>query len=135
MELYPFAVQHPDEIGTSLAAAAKAKVDALLVFSDPVFFSARARIMTAAMEHRLPSVSEGKEFVEAGGLLSYSPSIPALARRAAVFIDKILKGARPGDVPIEQPAKFQLVVNLKTAKAMGLTIPASLLTRADQLIE
>ena len=135
LELYPMVVKHPDELEGSLSAAVKAGVDALLIFSDPVFFSARARIVTLALQHRLPAMSEGKEFVEAGGFISYSPSLPALARRAAVFVDKILRGTKPGELPIEQPSKFELVVNLKTAKAIGLAVPASVLGRADQLIE
>jgi putative ABC transport system substrate-binding protein len=135
MELYPIEVRHPDQLEGTFAAAANAGVDALLLFSDPVFFSARTRIMALALKHRLPSMSEGKEFVEAGGLISYSPSIPALARRAAIFIDKILRGARPADLPIEQPTTFELVINLTTAKALGLTIPPAFLLRADQVID
>jgi len=91
--------------------------------------------VSLALEHRLPSIAEGKEFAEAGALMSYAPSIPALARQMAVYVDKILKGAKPGDLPIQQPTKFELVINLKTAKALGLTIPPSLLQRADQVIE
>jgi putative ABC transport system substrate-binding protein len=92
-------------------------------------------MVNLALEHRLPSIAEGKEFAEAGALMSYAPSIPALARQMAVYVDKILKGAKPGDLPIQQPTKFELVINLKTAKALGLTIPPSLLQRADQVIE
>jgi putative ABC transport system substrate-binding protein len=128
-------VRHPDDLEAAFQVVAQARVDALLIFSDPVFFSARDRMMELALKHRLPSMSEGREFVAAGGLMSYAPSIPALARRAAVFIDRILKGARPGDLPIEQPTRFELVINMKTAKALGLTIPPSVLARADEVIQ
>ena len=135
VELYRVEVRRPEDLEDAINAAARAGAGALLLSSDPLFFSARARIMELALRHRLPSMSEGKEFVEAGGLMSYSPSIPALVRRAAVFVDKILKGARPGDLPIEQPTTVEFVINLKTAKALGLTVPPSLLQRADQVID
>jgi len=135
LELHHVEVRHPDDLEAAFRAVTLARADALLVFSDPMLFSARDRMMQLALKHRLPSMSEGKEFTEAGGLTSYSPSLPAVARRAAVFIDKILRGTRPGDLPIEQPTKFELVINVKTAKALGLTIPASLLLRADHVIE
>jgi len=93
------------------------------------------RIIDFATKRRLPGVFSNRAFVEAGGLLSYATSLAATWRRAAVFVDKILKGAKPGDLPIEQPTKFELVINLKTAKALGLTIPPSLLARADEVIE
>jgi putative tryptophan/tyrosine transport system substrate-binding protein len=96
---------------------------------------AAKQIVGLAMRHRLPMASEFREFAVAGGLISYGPSLTDLARRAAVYVDKILKGAKPGDLPIQQPTKFELVVNLKTAKALGLTIPQTLLQRADQVIE
>ena len=101
---------------------------------DPVTFLARAHIADAAVKNRLPSVYPLREFVSAGGLISYGASFPDLFRRAATYIDKILKGAKPADLPIEQPTKFELVINLKTAKALGLTIPDSLLQRADEVI-
>lgn len=135
LELYNIEVRHVNELEDGFNAAARAGARALLLSSDPMFFSARARIMELALRHRLPSMSEGKEFVEAGGLMSYSPSIPALVRRAAVFVDKILRGARPGDLPIEQPTTVEFVINLKTAKALAVTIPPSLLQRADQVID
>ncbi len=101
---------------------------------DPVTFLARAHIADAAVKNRLPSVYPLREFVSAGGLISYGASFPDLFRRAATYIDKILKGAKPADLPIEQPTKFELVINLKTAKALGLTVPQSLLQRADEVI-
>jgi len=102
---------------------------------DMRFFSERRRIADLAIKHQLPSFHGVSEYVEVGGLLSYGPSYSDLFRRAAVYVDKILKGAKPGDLPIEQPTKFELMINLKTAKALGLTIPQSLLQRADQVIE
>jgi putative ABC transport system substrate-binding protein len=95
----------------------------------------RQRIAELAMQHRLPGIHFFREYAEAGLLLACGPSAPAQFRRAATYIDRILKGARPGDLPVEQPTKFELVINLKTAKALGLTIPPSLLARADQVIE
>jgi ABC-type uncharacterized transport system substrate-binding protein len=107
----------------------------VLVLGGGAFYLNRTRIADLALRHRLPSVFQNREFVDAGGLLSYAPSTTANYRRAAFFVDKILKGAKPSDLPVEQPSKFELVINLKTAKALGLTIPPSLLQRADQVIE
>ena len=114
---------------------AKERVGALLVLSDAIFGSHRTRLADLAARSRLPAAYGVRESVEAGGLMSYGPSFLDLFRRAATYVDKILKGARPGDLPVEQPTKFELVINLKTAKALGLTIPPSLLQRADQLID
>jgi ABC-type uncharacterized transport system substrate-binding protein len=100
-----------------------------------MFFLHRARLADLAVKNGLPSMSTQTQWVEAGGLMSYAASLPVLYRRAASYVDKILKGAKPADLPIEQPTKFELVINLKTAKALGLTIPQSLLLRADQVIE
>ena len=102
---------------------------------NPVVFSKRVEIASFAQKSRLPSMYGLKEYVDAGGLMSYGPSLPAMYRRAAIYVDKILKGATPGDLPVERPAQFELVINLKTAKALGLTIAQPLLQRADQLIE
>jgi putative tryptophan/tyrosine transport system substrate-binding protein len=105
------------------------------VFPSTMLFAERRRIVDLATKHRLPSMSVAREFVELGGLLSYGASITDLSRRAATYVDKILKGAKPGDLPVEQPSKFELLINLKTAKALGLTIPPSLLGRADEVIQ
>jgi putative ABC transport system substrate-binding protein len=102
---------------------------------DTLLFTERQRVAALAREHRLPGIYSLREFTEAGGLMSYSVRLSELFRRAAVYVDKILKGAKPADLPVEQPTKFELVINLKTAKALGLTIPQSLLLRADQLIQ
>jgi putative ABC transport system substrate-binding protein len=105
------------------------------VVQSSVFFASYQRLSDLALTHRLPSVGGSKEYSEAGGLMSYGADYPDLFQRAAVFVDKILKGAKPADLPIEQPTKYELVINLKTAKALGLKIPPSLLLRADQVIE
>jgi len=110
---------------------AKERAGGLLVAEDSMFFLHRARLADLAVKHRLPSMSTQTQWVEAGGLMSYAASLPDLYRRAATYVDKILKGAKPSDLPVEQPTKFELVVNLKTAKALGLTIPQSVLLRAD----
>ena len=111
------------------------RADALIMFPSPMLFSERARIVDLASKHRLPSMYNNRESVELGGLIAYGASLTDLARRAATFVDKILKGAKPADLPIEQPTKFELVINLKTAKALGLTIPPSLMLRADEVIQ
>jgi len=108
---------------------------AVVVVQSSAFFASYQLIADLALTHRLPSAGGSKEYAEAGGLMSYGADYPDLFRRAALFVDKILKGAKPADLPIEQPSKFELVINLKTAKALGLTIPQSLLQRADQVIE
>ena len=103
--------------------------------ADPLIHSYRTRIVDFAAKHRLPSMFPGREFVNAGGLMFYGGSISEMYRYTAVYVDKILKGARPGDLPVDQPTKFDMVINLKTAKTLGLTIPQSLLLRADHVIE
>ena len=109
---------------------------ALVQLSSPLFDSALAkRIADFTAKHRLPAISMFRRFADAGGLMAYGPNQPEYYKRPAVYIDKILKGAKPADLPIEQPTKFDLVINLKTAKALGLTIPQSVLARADQVIE
>src|SRR5262245_37671532 len=106
-----------------------------LLFSDAQFFSARRRIAELAAMHRLPAMYESRDFVDDGGLISYGPNVPDLSRRAAAFVVKILNGAKASELPIEQPTKFELVINLKTARALGLEVPPTLLARADEVIE
>ena len=135
IRLQAFEARSPDEIETALATTAAARAGAVIVFADGVLLDHRARIADLAIRSRLPMVSQMFETAEAGGLMGYGPSIPERFRRAATYVDKILKGAKPGDLPVEQPTKFELVVNLKTAKALGLTIPQSVLLRADEVIQ
>jgi ABC-type uncharacterized transport system substrate-binding protein len=125
----------PGEFESAFAAMAKEGAGGLLVVGDSMFFLHRGRLAHLAVKSGLPSMSTQTQWVEAGGLMSYAASLPDLYRRAATYVDRILKGAKPADLPIEQPSKFEFVINLKTAKALGLTIPPSLLARADQVIE
>jgi putative tryptophan/tyrosine transport system substrate-binding protein len=124
----------PDLDGAFRTAKAE-HADAVHVLPSPAFSRQRARLAELAVKHHLPGIYEDKGYVDAGGLMSYGPNFPDLYRRAASYVDRILKGAKPGDLPIEQPTKFELAINLKAAKALGLTIPQSLLLRADQVIE
>ena len=128
-------VRSPAEIEAAFATLVRDRAGALIIVPSPAIFSHRKQLVELAMKHRLPTVVGSREYVEAGGLASYGPDYPDQFRHAAAHVDKILKGANPGDLPIEQPTKFELVINLKTAKALGLTIPPSLLQRADQVIE
>jgi putative tryptophan/tyrosine transport system substrate-binding protein len=125
----------PNEFDGAFAAMAKERVEALLVVSDVIFNNHRTRLADLAARSRLPAAYGATESVEAGGLMSYGPSFLDLHRRAATYVDRILKAAKPADLPVEQPAKFELVINLKTAKALGLEVPPSLLARADDVIE
>ncbi len=125
----------PNDFDRAFAAMARERAGALLVLAHPIFFAQRARIADLAAKARRPAMYALREYVEAGGLISYGTHLPALFRRAATYVDKILKGAKPADLPVEQPTRFELVVNLKTAKALGLTIPQSVLIRADQVIQ
>ena len=127
--------EQPDRYDGIFASLAQRRIDALLVLSDTVLANDRAEIVESAMRHRLPAVFDFKESAEAGGIVSYGVNNLDLYRQAARFVDRLFKGARPNDLPIEHPTKFELVVNLKTARALGLTIPRSLLQRADQVIE
>ena len=115
--------------------ALKGRADALYVCIDPLVNTHRIRINTLALANRLPTMYSAGEYVEAGGLMSYGPNFPDLFRRAADFVDKILRGAKPGDIPVEQPTKFDLIINLTTAKALRLDVPSTLLARADEVIE
>jgi putative ABC transport system substrate-binding protein len=128
-------VRERQGIDDAFAAMARERAEALLVMTDPLFLAQRERIVDLAAKHRLPGIFGWREFAEAGGLLSYGTNVADMYRRLATYVDKILKGAKPGDLPIEQPTKFEFVINLKTAKALGLTIPPSILSRADRLIE
>ena len=129
------AVQGPDELDRAFATIAGQRADALIVFPSPMLFSERKRIVDLAAKHRLPSMSQDRAFVELGGLMSFGANITDLSRRSATYVDKILKGAKTGDLPVEQPTKFELVINMKTAKALGVTIPQALLLRADEVIQ
>ena len=128
-------VRRPDGFERAFAAIRKERVGALLVFPSPMFIEERRRIVAQAAKSRLPAVYPWRESAEAGGLMSYGVSLPDQFRRAATYVDKIPKGAKPADLPVEQPTRFELVINLKTAKALGLTIPPSILIRADQVIQ
>jgi ABC-type uncharacterized transport system substrate-binding protein len=130
-----FKARSVEDFDSVFAAIVRARADGLLVLNRPTFVAARSRLAELALRARLPSMFEEWRFAEAGGLMAYGPSYPEIFRRAAAYVDKILKGAKPGDLPVEQPTKFDLVINLKTAKALGLTIPPSVLGRADQVIE
>jgi putative ABC transport system substrate-binding protein len=125
----------PNEFDGAFAAMAKERVGALLVLSDAVFSFHRTRLADLAARSRLPAAYGVRESVEAGGLMSYGPSFLDSYRRAATYVDQILKGTKPAELPVEQPTKYELVINMKTAKALGLTIPPSLLARADQVID
>jgi ABC-type uncharacterized transport system substrate-binding protein len=128
-------VQAVEDFEQAFSTMSREVAGGFLVVAAPLFVSHRARLVELAIEHRLPGTFGGKEYVEAGGLISYSADLVDLCRRSAVYIDKILKGAKPVDLPVEQPTKFELAINNKTAKAIGLTIPESFLLRADQVIE
>jgi putative ABC transport system substrate-binding protein len=128
-------VRGPDEFDRAFSTMIQERAEALLVFPSTMLFAEGKRIVDLAAKHRLPSMYNAREFVDLGGLIAYGASLSDLNRRAATYVDKILKGAKPGDLPVEQPTKFELVINLKAAKALGLTISQTLLLRADQLIE
>ena len=128
-------VSAPDQLESAIERIAKGRPDALVIVHDILTVSQRATIAQTALKHRLATICASSPFVDAGGLLAYGPNLPAMFKRAAVFVDKILRGAKAADVPIEQPTKFELRVNLRTAKALGLTIPPSLLLRADDVIQ
>ena len=133
--LQSYEVRNADDVARALEAMTKKRPDAVIMFFDPLTSGYRVIISDFALKNRLPTIFGAREFAAAGGLMSYGPNIPELFRRAAVYVDKILKGAKPRDLPIEQPTKFELIVNLKTAKALGLTIPPSVLIRADQVVQ
>ena len=129
------AVKSSDDLETGVEAALAVRADAIITTSDSIQVSERARIVELAMRNRLPVIGEFREIAGAGALLSYGPNRVDMWRRAGDYVDKILKGARPNDLPIEQPTRFELLINLKTAKALGLEVPPTLLARADEVIE
>jgi len=135
IKVQPVAVGVTEDLDPAFATLVKDKPQALVILADRIFLHNRARLMDFAMQNRLPGVYAYRELVEAGGLMSYGPSYEDLHRRAAGYVDKILKGAKPADLPIEEPNKFDLVINRRAAEALGLTIPASILARADEVIE
>jgi len=126
-------VRGPDEFDRAFSTMTSARAEALIVLPSAMLFNERRRLVAA--RHRLPAMSQAREIVELGGLMAYGASIPDLIRRSATHVDKILKGAKPADLPVEQPTKFELVINLQTAKALGLTIPPTLLFQADKVIQ
>jgi len=135
LQLQVLEVRGPNEFHSAFAAMAQDRVEGLLVVPDSMFVFQRTQLADRAAKTRLPAVYGWREHAEAGGLMSYGPDLNDLFRRGATYVDKILKGAKPADLPVEQPTKFELVINLKTAKVLGLTIPQSLLVRADELIQ
>jgi putative ABC transport system substrate-binding protein len=128
-------VRGPDDFGRAFAAITRERADALVVFPGVLLFLERRRLVALAEQHRLPAIFVSREFVEIGGFMSYGPSLADLARRASIHIDKLLRGARPADLPVEQPTMLELVVNARTARSLGIAIPPALLLRADQVID
>ena len=135
MQLQLVEVRQPNELDHAFSTMARERAEALFQFPSAMLFSERRRIVELAAIHRLPSMFNGREFVQLGGLIAYGVSLTDLTRRAATYVDKILKGAKPSDLPVEQPTKFELFINLKTAKTLGVEIPATVLARADEVIE
>ena len=134
VRIHPMGVRDADELQKTFQVAIRERVRGVFVIEEAVMASYRTRVLDLAAKHRLPTVSQYKEFAEAGGILTYGPDLPDLFRRAATYVDKILKGRQPADLPVEQPMKFELVINLKTAKQIGLTVPPNLLVRAQKVI-
>ncbi len=135
VQLQFLAARGPDDFDRAFAAVTRDRADALIVLPSPIFLNEHRRIADLAAKNRLPAVYFAREFAEAGGLMAYGANMADIVRRAASHVDKILKGAKPGELPVEQAMRFELVINLKTAKALGLTIPQSVLIRADQVIQ
>ena len=132
--LHSLEARSPNDFAKAFEDAARARAGGLIIIADPLFGGNLKRIADLAATNRLPSIFQTREFVDAGGLMAYGPDRSALFRRAAAYVDKILKGAKPSELPVEQPTKFELVINLKTAKAIGLAIPRSVLLRVDEII-
>ena len=135
LELQSVKVSRNDDFERAFASMTSQRAQAFILTPNPVALTNRDQITSLARKNRLPSTYAQEEYVQAGGLMSYGPSTPENLRRAATYVDKILKGAKPADLPVEQPTKFELVINLRTAKALDLTIPPSLLGRADKVIQ
>ena len=128
-------VEAPNDLASAFSAVTRGRADALIVLPSAMLFGERRRIVDLAAQHRLPAAYNAREYVDLGGLMAYGASISALRRRAATYVDKILKGAKPADLAVEQPTKYELMINLKTAKTLGLTIPQSVLARAEEVVE
>jgi ABC-type uncharacterized transport system substrate-binding protein len=135
VQVQVFEIQAPNEFDVAFMAAKKGGAEAINVLASPILFAYRKELVVLSANHRLPGMYENREFVEIGGLLSYGANLDGLYRRAATYVDKILKGAKPADLPVEQPTRFELMINLKTAKQLGLTIPPNVLARADKVIK
>jgi putative ABC transport system substrate-binding protein len=135
IELKVLEVRNRDDLPGAFQAAGRERVEALNVFSSPFLASLHRDIIVLAAEHRLPAIYQWREHAEAGGLISYGPSLAGMWRQTAFIVVKILRGAKPADIPVEQPTKFELIVNAKTAKSLGLSLPPSVLLRADEVIE
>jgi putative tryptophan/tyrosine transport system substrate-binding protein len=135
VQLQPVEARSEAELADAFAAMARAQAQAVVVFGFGPYIAARQRLVALALQYRLPTVFPQRDYVEAGGLMSYSTNFDDLWRRGAIYVDKILRGAKPADLPVEQPTKFELVINLKTAEALGITIPPMLLFQADEVIK
>jgi putative ABC transport system substrate-binding protein len=135
VKLHYLDVADPKDIETAFRAASKGRAEAVLVLGSPVFNAHRTRLVELAVKNRLPAIYPQTEYTEAGGLMYYGPNTPDLFRRAATYVDKILKGRKPADLPVEQPMKFEFIINVKAAKQIGLTIPPNVLVRADKVIK
>lgn len=135
VKLHVLDTRKPNDIEVAFAAMAAKRDEAFLLVTDPMFWPQRERIIDLAATHRLPGIFFWRQYAEAGGLMSYAPNLAEARRRLAGYVDKILKGASPGDLPVEQPTRFEMVINLKTARALGITVPPSFLLRVDQVIE
>ena len=135
LQVHPFEAGSPSDVDGALQAVMTARANALITVGDGMLWTQRARIVDFASKHRLPAMFPDREFAEVGGLMAYGPNAADSVRRAAALVDRVLKGAKPADLPIEQPTQMDLLLNLKTAKALGLTVPQSLLVRAERVIE
>jgi len=134
LEVVPLEIRRAEDVAPAFETL-KSQIDAVYVVADALVSASRSRIITFALSRRLPTSFNVREYVQAGGLMSYGPNFPALFRRTAEYVDKILRGTKPGDLPVEQPTKFDLVINLTTARALGLTIPPTLLAIANEVID